>query len=128
MTTWSPEQVNRIGRAEELELASRKPDETFSRFTTMWVVRVGDHLCVRSAYGPDSTWYRRARTTGRGRVRAGGIERNVAFTDIPPTDTQTHAAIDQAYHDKYDRYGLRIVGSVIGRDAATVTLRLEPHD
>ena len=35
-----------------------------------------------------------------------------------------HAAIDAAYHSKYDRYGPRIVGSVVGSDAEAVTIKL----
>ena len=32
---------------------------------TMWVVRAGDELYVRSAYGPNNPWYRRATETRR---------------------------------------------------------------
>jgi hypothetical protein len=39
--------VDRIGRAEELELATRKPDGSLSVFTTMWVVGVGTALDLR---------------------------------------------------------------------------------
>jgi hypothetical protein len=41
--------------------------------------------------------------------------------------TDVHAAIDAAYHSKYDRYGPKIVGTVVGPDAATVTIRLVPR-
>ena len=43
-----------------------------------------------------------------------------------PTDPAAPEAIDAAYHAKYDRYGPRIVGSVVGPDAADVTIRLVP--
>jgi hypothetical protein len=39
----------------------------------MWTVRAGDKLYIRSAYGPDNPWYRRATTSGTGRIRAGGV-------------------------------------------------------
>jgi hypothetical protein len=40
-----------------------------------------------------------------------------------------HAALDAAYHAKYNRYGPRIVGSVTGAHAAVgETLRLVPAD
>jgi hypothetical protein len=35
-----------------------------------------------------------------------------------------HADIDAMYHEKYDACGAGIVGSVVGPDAAGVTLRL----
>jgi hypothetical protein len=90
----------------------------------MWVVRVGDDLYVRSAYGPNNPWHRRAKASGIGRIRAGGIERDVDFAE---SDPDVHAGIDAAYHAKYDRYGPKIVGSVVGPDAEAVTVRLVPR-
>jgi hypothetical protein len=80
-------------------------------------------LYVRSAYRPANPWFRRAQASGTGRVRAGGVERDAAFT---PADDSDQSAIDAAYHAKYDRYGHRIVGSVVGEHAHAVTLRLQP--
>jgi hypothetical protein len=37
-----------------------------------------------------------------------------------------HAAIDAAFHATYDRYGPRIMGSVVGPQAEAVTIRLAP--
>lgn len=125
MTTWTANELTRIGRAEELRLASTRPDGTLRPFITMWVVRVGDDLYVRSAYGPDNPWYRRARASGAGRISAGGLERDVTFADAAP---DAHPAIDAAYHAKYDRHGPRIVGSVVGPAARDVTIRLVPRD
>ncbi len=48
----------------------------------------------------------------------------MAFAEAAPG---AHAAIDAAYHSKYDRYGPRIVGSVVGPDAEAVTIRLVPR-
>ena len=124
MTGWTGDELDRIGAAEELRLASLRPDGTPRPYVTMWVVRAGDDLYVRSAYGPDNPWYRRAKASGAGRVRAGGLERDVAFAEAAPG---VHAAIDAAYHSKYDRYGPAIVGSVVGTDAEAVTIRLVPR-
>lgn len=121
MTTWTPEELDRVGQAEELQLATRRRQGGLSRYVTMWVVRVGDDLYVRSAYGPDNPWYRRARAAGAGRVRAGGVERDVTFASA---DAAVQGDIDAAYHAKYDRYGPPIVGSVTGRDAHSLTVRL----
>ncbi|HYA68563.1 MAG TPA: DUF2255 family protein [Acidimicrobiales bacterium] len=123
MTTWAADDLKRIGGAEELRLASYRADGTLRRFVTMWVVRVHDDLYVRSAYGPDNPWYRRAIASGSGQVRAGGVERDVSFAEAEPG---LQADIDAAYHAKYDRYGPRIVGSVVGHDAHKVTIRLVP--
>jgi hypothetical protein len=125
MATWTDDELRRVGGATELELASARTDGTLRPPVTMWVVRVGDDLYVRSAYGSDNPWYRRAKASGRGRVRAGGVERDVTFANAA---SGAHAAIDGAYHAKYDRYGPRIVGSVVGPDAEAVTIRLVPRD
>jgi hypothetical protein len=86
---------------------------------------VGDDLYVRSAYGPDNPWYLRAKASGTGRIRAGGLERDVTFSDAA---TDAHAAIDAAYHAKYDRHGPRIVGTVVGPQVEAVTIRLLPGE
>lgn len=89
----------------------------------MWVVRVGDDVYVRSAHGPANGWYRRAVASGTGRIRAGGVEHDVTFADAG-----VHPAIDAADQRRYDRCGPRIVGTVTGADATTVTVRLVRSD
>jgi hypothetical protein len=122
--TWTADQLRRVGDATELELASRRPDGTLRPYVTMWVVRVGDDLYVRSAYGQDNPWYRRATASGRGRIRAGGVEADVSFGTAAD---HVQTSIDDAYHAKYDSYGPRIVGSVVGSTAHDVTVRLVPE-
>ncbi|MFJ5986352.1 DUF2255 family protein [Lentzea sp. NPDC092896] len=124
MTTWTSEELDKIGAAEELQLASLRKDDTLRPYVTMWVVRTGDDLYVRSAHGPDNPWYRNATAAGAGRVRAGGVERDVTFADAAP---DVHAGVDEAYHAKYDRYGPAIVGTVVGAEAIPVTIRLLPR-
>jgi hypothetical protein len=124
MTVWPARDLESIGAAEEIGLASRRPDGSLRPYVTMWVVRAGDGLYVRSAYGPDNPWYRRALASGAGRIRAGGTERDVAFA---PASPELQDGIDAAYHAKYDRYGPRIVGSVTGSGSHPVTVRLVPQ-
>jgi hypothetical protein len=124
VTTWSEQDLTAIGGAEELDVSSRRTDGTLRPYVTIWVVRSGDGLFVRSAYGANNGWYRRARASGVGSVRAGGVERDVTFADADPADA---AAIDQAYHDKYDRHGPAIVGTVTGSKVAPLTIRLLPR-
>ena len=124
MTTWTNQELSRIGEAEELQLASARPDGTLRPYVTMWVVRAGDELYVPSAYGPDNPWYRRAKASGVGRIRAGGLEGDVTFAEAAPG---VHAALDAAYHAKYGRYGPKLVGTVVGPLAQAVTVRLVPR-
>jgi hypothetical protein len=72
MTAWPARELESIGAAEEIGLASRRTDGSLRPYVTMWVVRAGDGLYVRSAYGPGNPWYRRAVASGAGRIRAGG--------------------------------------------------------
>ena len=123
--SWTPLELDRIGEATELRIASTRPDGTLRPYVTIWGVRAGDELYVRSAHGPANGWFRRAQASGTGRVRAGGVERDVAFTTPDPA---SHEAIDAAYHAKYDRYGPAIVGTVVGAKAGPVTIRLVPRD
>lgn len=124
MAAWTDDEFQRIGGATELRLASERRDGGLRPYVTMWVVGVGGEIYVRSAGGPDRPWYRHARASGGGRIRAGGIERSVTFGEAPDG---AHEAIDVAYHTKYDRYGQAIVGHVVGPNAHDVTLRLVPE-
>jgi hypothetical protein len=124
MTAWTDEELGRIGEAQELQLTSERPDGTLRPYVTMWVVRVEEQLYVRSAHGADNPWFRRAKASGVGRIRAGGLERDVTFADPAP---DVDARIDAAYHAKYDRYGPEIVGTVVGSRAHEVTIRLVPR-
>lgn len=124
MTNWTTDELRKIGNATELRIASLRKDGTVRPYVTIWVVRAGDDIYVRSAYGTDNPWYRRAKTSGEGRINAGGLERDVTFTEA---DNGVHADIDSAYHAKYDRYGPAIVGTVVGEKAALGTLRVVPR-
>jgi hypothetical protein len=123
MTAWTNEELDTIGGADELQIASRRPDDTLRPYVTIWVVRTNGDLYVRSAYGSNNPWFRRAQASGTGRIRAGGLERDVAF-DAPVQSAP--ADIDLAYHAKYDHYGPAIVAGIVGADAAPNTLRLTP--
>ena len=124
MTSWTSEELASIGDAEELAIASRRPDGNLGSFVRIWVVRTGDHLYVRSVKGRSGTWFRLALAAGEGRIQAGGIERDVAFEEAP---VEVHARVTAAYHEKYDRYGPSIVGTVVSAESATSTLRLVPR-
>jgi hypothetical protein len=125
MTTWTEDELRAVGDADELQIASVRSDGTLRPYVTIWVVRAAEELYVRSAYGPENGWFRRARASGTGRIRAGGVEKDVVFADAPEG---VHAAIDAAYHAKYDRYGARVVNPVVGDQVAPLTIRLVPRD
>ena len=124
MTSWTSEELAKIGNAEELAIASRRPDGTLRPFVTIWVVCAGGDVYVRSIKGRSGTWLRRALAAGEGQIRAGGVERDVAFEEA---GSEVQAPVTAAYHEKYDRYGASIVGTVVSAESATTTLRLVPR-
>jgi hypothetical protein len=95
MTSWTSEELATIGNAEELAIASRRPDGTLRPFVTIWVVRAGGELYVRSVNGRSGAWFRGALAAGEGRIRSGGVERGIAFEEAGP---EVHASVTAAYH------------------------------
>jgi hypothetical protein len=86
-------------------------------------VRVGDDLYVRSYRGADGGWFRHLRERDRGRIQAGGVEREVA---VAAAADEVDDAVDEAYRGKYGRYGSRLVDPMIAAPARGTTLRLAP--
>jgi hypothetical protein len=58
MSTWTSDELDRIGGAEELEIASVRRDGTLRKPVTICVVSHGDDLYVRSVNGRTSSWFR----------------------------------------------------------------------
>jgi len=126
MTEWTREELNKIGTAEELEIASLRRDGTLRKPTTIWVVRVGDDLYVRSAYGPTSAWFRGVQVRHEGRIRAGGVEKDVSFGDAG-ADPNLNDQIDTAYRTKYRRYEETYVKPMVSLEARSTTITLVPR-
>jgi hypothetical protein len=124
VTVWTSAELSRIGEADELEIASLRGDGTLRNPTTIWVVRVGDGLYVRSVNGRTAAWFRGTQARREGRVRSGGVEKDVTFVD--PDDDLTER-IDDAYRSKYHSYATSIVGSVLTPDARSATIELVPR-
>ena len=124
MSQWTEEELERIGAAEELQLASVQRDGALRRPVTIWVVRVGDALYVRSYRGRDSAWYRGVQVRHKGRIEAGGVEKDVVF--VEERDPAINAQVDAAYRAKYRRYP-QYVAPLLTDDARVTTLRLAPR-
>lgn len=122
MGRFTPSELQAIDGVDEVQISSRRFNGTMRPFVTIWSVRDGDDIYIRSAYGATNGWFRRAVASGRGEIRAAGLVKRVAFDRA--VDEATQERIDAAYHRKYDRYGPRIVGTVVGPGVRDVTLRL----
>jgi len=124
MTTWSDDELQKIGTVEELEIAPRRQDGTLRDWVTIWVVRHDNNLYVRSFRGQNGSWFRAAKKSQLGRIRAGGVEKEVSFVDA---DTDLNAQIDAAYRSKYRRYP-QYVGPMLSADAQLTTIKLMPRE
>jgi hypothetical protein len=125
MTTWTTNELTKIGTADELELASRRHDGTLRKPVTIWVIRHGDDLYVRSYKGREGAWFRGTQTRHEGQIQAGGIAKNVTF--VAETDPVINNHIDNIYRTKYQRYGARYVDPMLAPEARHATLKLVPH-
>jgi len=124
MTTWTNDELNKIGNAEELELASLRIDDTLRKPTIIWVVRVGDDLYVRSVNGRTSDWFRGVQTKYAGHIRAGGVDKDVTF--IEENDSNINDQVDAAYITKYRRYA-SIAKSMTTPTVRAATIKLVPR-
>jgi hypothetical protein len=124
LSAWTSTELDKIGRADELEIQSRRRDGTLRSPVTIWVARVGDDLYVRSVNGRESRWFRGAQERHEGHVKAGGVEKDVTFEDADPSLNQD---VDRAYREKYRRYVASIVNTVLTPQARAATLRLVPR-
>jgi hypothetical protein len=124
MSGWTDDELSKIEAADELQIASVRPDGSLGKPTTIWDVRLGGELFVRSVNGRTATWFRGTQERYEGRVWAGGVEKDVTFVD-PGHDLDDE--IDAAYRDKYRRYSANIVGSVLSPEARAATIKLVPR-
>ena len=124
MTAWTKDELPRGAGAEELQIASLRRDSTLRKPVTVWVVRDGDSLYVRSVKGPTAAWFRGTQERHEGRIRAGGFEKDVTFGDA---DHDVDDKVDAAYRAKYGRYAGSILNSVLTPQARSATIELVPR-
>lgn len=122
-TTWTNNELERVGAAEELDLASVREDGSLRRPVTMWMVRVDDDIYVRSVNGRGSSWFRGAQIKHEARIEAGGIEKDVSLVETEELSDK----VDAAYEAKYGRRYPSIVPSIVAPEARTAQLKLVPR-
>jgi hypothetical protein len=125
MTAWTSDELTTIGAADELELTSHRRDGTLRKPVTIWVVRHGDDLYVRSVNGRSGAWFRGTQVRHEGRIWAGGVEKDVTF--VEEADADLNNQIDNAYRTKYRRYDARYVDPMAAPAARAATIKLVPR-
>jgi hypothetical protein len=124
---WTPEQLQRIWDADELQIASRRADGTLRPSVPIWVVMAFDgQVYVRTWHRRTTGWFGQVLTEPRARVRVPGLEADVTVEDVGEGSGQLRASVDEVYRMKYGRYGQTTVGQMVSDAAAAATLRLIP--
>jgi hypothetical protein len=125
MTTWTKDELNKIGTAEELDLSSLRSDGTLRKPVTIWVVRIGDDLFVRAYKGRNGPWFRGTQSRHEGHIQSGGIDRDVTFED--ESDTKIIGQIDAAFRSKYRHHDAIYVDPMVTPEAREATIKLVPR-
>jgi len=121
MKSWTREELDKIGNAEELRIASLRRDGSLSKPVIIWIVRVDDELYVRCANGRKGAWFRGVLTQYKGCIWAGGVEKDVTF--VEESDPVINAKIDEAYLTKYSRYP-QWVAPMVTPEVRAATIKL----
>jgi hypothetical protein len=124
MMTWTSEELDTADTVDEMQISSVRQDATLSSPRTIWVVRDGQDLYVRSVNGPDAAWFRGTRTRREGWVLIGDLEYEIAFVDA---DKSVNDQLDAAYRNKYRSYAKSIVDSINSPRARSATIKLVPR-
>jgi hypothetical protein len=124
MSAWTNDELDKIGKADELKIAAVRSDGTLRKPVVIWVVRVGDSLYVRSYKGPSAAWFRGTQVRHEGRIQAGGVEKDVTF--VEEAGDAVNNQVDAAYRAKYQRYGAQYVTPMTSAEVRTTTIKLVP--
>ena len=123
MAGWTSGELSKIGAGDELEISTVRSDGTLRRPVTIWVVRVGDDLYVRSVNGRSATWFRDALDRYEAHIQTGGVDQDVLLVETDDLNDE----IDAAYRAKYRRYAASIVNTTLTPQARAATLKLTPR-
>ena len=127
MTSWSQDDLDRLGGVGEVEVSSVRRDGSLSRARTVWIVRVGDQLYLRSVNGPDGAWYLLTRAFHQGRIEARGVARDVTWIDVDAAEgPDVDPAVDAEYARKYQG-STAAIAHINSPLARTTTMRVEPR-
>jgi hypothetical protein len=121
MNNWTSEELDKINAVEEIEIAPLQPTGKPGKPVTIWVVRLGDELYVRSYRGEGGAWYQDALASGKGFIWAGGLEQEVDFVEI--SDPGINDQIDAAYRAKYRQYP-QYVSPMVEPEVRATTMKL----
>ena len=124
MSAWTRDELDQIGTADELELTTLRSDGTPRKPVTIWVVRIGDDLFIRSWRGQSAAWFRSAQARHQGHIQTGGVDKDVLFVRA---DQRINDRIDAAYRTKYTPVAPSYVEPMVSPEARATTLHIVPR-
>lgn len=124
MTSWSKDDLRKIGEGDDLHIAPFREDgKTYGTPTWVWSVVIDDALYVRGYNGQNSRWYQAAVRQKAGQIIAAGMTKEVTFEGV---DGPVNDRIDDAYRARYR--GSPYLSPMIGARARAATVRIMPHE
>ncbi|MEO7722404.1 MAG: DUF2255 family protein [Pseudolysinimonas sp.] len=123
---WNPETLAGLGDALEVDVTPFAADGSRRASRTIWSIRVGDELYVRSWKGRNAVWFQDALATMQGEiaVTGGGATQLVRFEAVDAA-APVQAQISASYLTKYA--GLDETGAMNEQEPLESTLRLLPE-
>ena len=119
MGAWTEAELADIGGANKLLIAPQRLDGTLQRPRTVWVVRHGHDVYLRSVNGPGSAWFSELQARHAGHISADAVDADVLFEDA---DHGLDDEIDEEYRRKYGRSSTA-VDRITSSDARSTTVR-----
>lgn len=115
--------IDHLAQTDTVRIATelRKGGEVV---TPIWAVVVDGVPYIRSGYGGDSKWYRRAQRTGRAAFIDGSERYPVTVENV--TDEETRNKVDDAYRAKYAGHGTSL-SQMVTPEAREYTMRIPPR-
>lgn len=123
MPAWTSDELNKIGAAEELRIATARRDGTLRNPVIVWGVRHGYDLSVRSVNGRAADWFRDVQSRHEGHIQAGGVGKDVTLVETDDLRDE----LDEASRTTCRRYAASIIDSINSPQAQAETLRLVPR-
>lgn len=122
MADWNPTELATIGATREVEVSSLREDGTLTKPVTIWAVRVGEELYVRSVRGDSGAWWKAAEGRHEGRLEAEDVGVDVTWEDAVG---EREDEIDAAYEAKYGPSPN--VDAINAEAAKATTIRVVPR-
>ena len=126
---WRANELSAIDGCGEVDIAIGRSDGALRAARTVWIVRHGSTVYVRSVNGTTAAWYHGVRTTcHEGELSAGRLQRGLVFVEAGTCAGEGSGlddALDAAYRGKCGRSSSAVARITADVSRAT-TLHVDP--